>query len=125
MAMKGRPVDAVPGATSAGSHTDPTQQAAIRLADMPEVLKEKAAWVKVIDDTWKDCVTEDGGDPHGLAYLMDKNFRLTGEETGEDQNAVVREEIMKTCDISQRTFYSRLTTVADMLVYHATKRGLL
>ena len=125
LAMRGQRIDAVPGSTSAGSHTDPTQQAAIRLADMPESLQTKAKWVKAVNDAWADCATEDGNDPHGLAFLLERNFRLTGEATGKDKNAAVREEIMREAHISQTTFYSRLETVADILVYHATRRGLL
>lgn len=125
LAIRGQRIDAVPGSTSAGTHTDPTQQAAIRLADMPESLKVKAKWVKAVNDAWADCLTEDMGDTHGLAFLLEKNFRLTGEETGKDQNTAVREEIMREAHISQTTFYSRLEIVADILVYHAAKRGLL
>ena len=125
LAMRGQRIDAVPGSTSAGSHTDPTQQAAIRLADMPESLQTKAKWVKVVNDAWADCATEDGRDAHGLAFLLERNFRLTGEETGKDQNVAVREEIMREAHISMATFYNRLETVADILVYHAAKRGLL
>lgn len=125
MTMRGQRINAVPGSTSAGSHTDPTQQAAIRLADMPESLKAKAKWVKAVNDAWADCLAEDAGDAHGMAFLLERNFRLTGEETGKEQNAVVREEIMREAHISMSTFYNRLETVADILVYHAAKRGLL
>lgn len=125
LAMRGQRIDALPGSTSAGSHTDPTQQAAIRLVDMPDSLQTKAKWVRVVNAAWKDCATEDGGDPHGLAFLLEKNFRLTGEETGKEQNAAVREEIMRESHISMTTFYKRLEAVTDIIVYHAAKRGLL
>lgn len=125
LAMRGQRINAVPGSTSAGSHTDPTQQAGIKLADMPEKLKQKAAWVKTVNDAWADCATEDDGDPHGLAFLLERNFRLTGEATGKDKNAAVREEIMREAHISMATFYNRLENVADILVYHATRRRLL
>lgn len=125
MAMRGQRFDTVPGSTSAGSHTDPTEKAGIKLADMPEHLRQKAQWVKAINDTWADCLAEDYGDQHGLAYLLERNFRLTGEESGKDKNAAVRAGIMSACDISQTTFYNRLEMVTDILVYHAAKRKLL
>lgn len=125
MAIRGQHIDAVPGSTSAGAHTDPTQQAAIRLVDMPPAIRDKALWVLAVNETWKDCAQEDGRDPHGLAYLFEENFRLTGENRGPDHNAEVRAEIMRVCRISERTFYSRLETVTDILVYHAAKRKLL
>ena len=117
--------DSIPGSTGAGTHSDPTEKAGIRLADMPEHLKTKWKWVKAIEDTWKECKEEDWGEPFGLAYLFEKNFRLTGEVTGKELNAAVREKIIADSDICVKTFYNRLEAITDMLVYHAAKRGLI
>lgn len=117
--------DAMPGSSSAGSHSSPTEYYGIRLADMPESLRQKWKWVKAIEDAWSECLNEDAGDRHGLAFLLEKNFRLTGETSDDDHNSEVRETIMKESGISLATFYNRLEVVTDILVYHAAKRGLL
>ena len=92
---------------------------------MPESLRQKWKWVKAIEDAWSECLNEDAGDRHGLAFLLEKNFRLTGETSDDDHNSEVRETIMKESGISLATFYNRLEVVTDILVYHAAKRGLL
>lgn len=113
--------DALPGGAGAGSHSDPTQQAGIRLADMPEPLRSRALWVKAIEDTWRECRDES----RELGVLFERNFRLTGETLGKEHNTEVRERIMEALDMSQATFYNRLEDAANILVYHATKRKLL
>ena len=113
--------DALPGSTGAGSHSDPTERAGVRLADMPEPLRSRALWVKSVEDAWQECREES----RELAILFERNFRLTGETLGKEHNTEVREQIMEALKISQSTFYERLEDAADILVYHATKRKLL
>lgn len=108
-------------AVTSGHRSDPTARAAIKLADMPEYLRTKALWVRAVNDAWRECL-EDSKD---LAYLFEKNFRLTGETLGPEHNTAVRNEIVEELNISTSTFYQWLEAVADILVYHATKRKLL
>lgn len=106
---------------SGGHRSDPTAQAAIKLAEMPEPLRTKALWVRAVNDAWRECAAEDDD----LAYLFEKNFRLTGDILGPEHNTAVRNEIVEELNISTSTFYQWLEAVADILVYHATKRKLL
>ena len=106
---------------SSGHRSDPTARAAIKLAEMPEPIRTKALWVRAVNDAWRECREDD----KQLAYLFEKNFRLTGEILGPEHNTAVRKLIMDECGISVSTFYEWLENVADILVYHATKRKLL
>ena len=106
---------------SSGHRSDPTARAAIKLIDMPEHIRTKALWVRAVNDAWREC-REDNAQ---LAYLFEHNFRLTGDILGPEHNTAVRKHIMDECNISVRTFYEWLETVADILVYHATRRKLL
>lgn len=108
-------------AVSSGHRSDPTAHAAIKLSEMPEPLRNKALWIRAVNDAWRECREDD----KQLAYLFEKNFRLTGDILGPEHNTAVRENIMDECNISVRTFYEWLETVADILVYHAAKRKLL
>ena len=106
---------------SSGHRSDPTARAAIKLAEMPEPIRNKALWVRAVNDAWRECRDDD----EQLAYLFEKNFRLTGEILGPEHNTAVRNAIVGELGISMTTFYEWLETVADILVYHATKRKLL
>ena len=106
---------------SSGHRSDPTARAAIKLVDMPEHIRTKALWVRAVNDAWRECAEES----RELAYLFERNFRLTGKTLGPDHNTAVRMGIMEETGISMRTFYDRLNDVCDILVYHATKRKLL
>lgn len=106
---------------SSGHRSDPTARAAIRLVDMPEPIRTKALWVRAVNDAWRECRDDD----EQLAYLFERNFRLTGEILGPEHNTAVRNAIVEELNISTPTFYNWLETVADILVYHAAKRKLL
>lgn len=106
---------------SSGHRSDPTAQAAVKLADMPEHIRVKAMWVRAVNDAWRECAEESGE----LAYLFEHNFRLTGDVLGQEHNATVRAHIMEHLGIQLRTFYERLENVCDILVYYAAKRKLL
>lgn len=108
-------------AVTSGHRSDPTARAAIKLAEMPEHLRNKALWVRAVNDAWRELREDD----KQMAYLFEKNFRLTGDILGPEHNTAVRKRIMDECNISVRTFYEWLETVADILVYHAAKRKLL
>lgn len=108
-------------AVTSGHRSDPTARAAIKLIDMPEHIRTKALWVRAVNDAWRECREDD----KQLAYLFEHNFRLTGDILGPEHNTAVRKRIMDECNISVRTFYEWLETVADILVYHATRRKLL
>lgn len=110
---------------SSGHRSDPTARAAIKLADMPEHIRTKALWVAVVNDAWKECIDDDNGDPYGLAFILERNFRLTGETLGPEHNASVRSSIRERAGMNRTTFYNRLEEVGDILVYHAVKRKLL
>ena len=106
---------------SGGHRSDPTAQAGIKLAEMPEPLRTKALWVRAVNDAWKECAAEDDD----LAYLFEHNFRLTGDILGPEHNTAVRERIMEDLGIPLRTFYDKLEDSCDILVYYAAKRKLL
>ena len=106
---------------SSGHRSDPTARAAIKLIDMPEHIRTKALWVRAVNDAWRECREDD----KQLAYLFEHNFRLTGDILGPEHNTAVRARIMEELNISRPTFYNWLEAVADILVYHATKRKLL
>jgi hypothetical protein len=108
-------------AVSSGHRSDPTARAAIKLIDMPEHIRTKALWVRAVNDAWRECRE----DNKQLAYLFEKNFRLTGDILGPEHNTAVRNSIMEELGISSTTFYEWLESVSDILVYHATKRKLL
>ena len=106
---------------SSGHRSDPTAQAAVKLADMPEHLRTKALWVRAVNDAWEECAAESDD----LAFLFEQNFRLTGEILGQEHNAAVRERIVEELGIAVPTFYKWLEDACDILVYYATKRKLL
>lgn len=106
---------------SSGHRSDPTARAAIKLAEMPEPLRTKVLWIRAVNDAWRECLEDD----KQLAYLFEKNFRLTGDILGPEHNTAVRNAIIEELGISTTTFYAWLENVADILVYHATKRKLL
>ena len=106
---------------SSGHRSDPTARAAIKLVDMPEPIRTKALWVLAVNDAWRECRE----DSRELAFLFEKNFRLTGDVLGPEHNTAVRESIMAKTGISQTTFYDWLESACDILVYHAAKRKLL
>lgn len=108
-------------AVTSGHRSDPTARAAIKLAEMPEYLRTKALWVRAVNDAWRECMEES----KELALLFERNFRLTGDILGPEYNTTVRNDIIEELGISVRTFYEWLENVADILVYHATKRKLL
>ncbi|MBR5260439.1 MAG: hypothetical protein IKV48_08255 [Eggerthellaceae bacterium] len=108
-------------AVTSGHRSDPTARAAIKLAEMPEHLRTKALWVRAVNDAWREC-REDSKE---IAYLFEHNFRLTGDILGPEHNTAVRNDIIDELNISVSTFYEWLENVADILVYHATKRKLL
>ena len=108
-------------AVSSGHRSDPTARAAIKLIDMPEHIRTKALWVRAVNDAWRECREDD----KQLAYLFERNFRLTGEILGPEHNTAVRNAIIEELGISTTTFYEWLENTADVLVYHATKRKLL
>lgn len=108
-------------AVSSGHRSDPTARAAIKLIDMPEHIRTKALWVRAVNDAWRECREDD----KQLAYLFERNFRLTGDILGPEHNTAVRERIIEELNISRPTFYNWLEAVSDILVYHATKRKLL
>lgn len=108
-------------AVTSGHRSDPTARAAIKLAEMPEHLRNKALWVRAVNDAWRELREDD----KQMAYLFEKNFRLTGDILGPEHNTAVRNDIVKDLSISMTTFYEWLESVADILVYHATKRKLL
>ena len=93
----------------------------LKLIDMPEHIRQKALWVRAVNDAWRECREDD----KQLAYLFEHNFRLTGDILGPEHNTAVRARIMEELNISRPTFYNWLEAVADILVYHATKRKLL
>lgn len=109
------------GGSASGHRSDPTARAGIKLAEMPESIRMKALWIRAVNDAWSECAEDDGD----LAYLFEKNFRLTGNTLGPEHNTEVRNEIIEHLRISTSTFYERLEAVTDILVYHATKRKLL
>ena len=106
---------------SSGHRSDPTAHAAIKLAEMPEPLRTKTLWIRAVNDAWRECLEDD----KDLAYLFEKNFRLTGDILGPEHNTAVRQAIVEDLGISVPTFYKWLEDVADILVYHASKRKLL
>ena len=106
---------------SSGHRSDPTARAAIKLIDMPEHLRTKALWIRAVNDAWRECADES----EDLAYLFEKNFRLTGDVLGPEHNTAVRNRIMEELGIPLRTFYTWLENTADILVYHAAKKKLL
>lgn len=108
-------------AVTSGHRSDPTARAAIKLAEMPEHLRNKALWVRAVNDAWRECREES----RELALLFERNFRLTGDILGPEHNTAVRVAIMEECGISVSTFYKWLENSCDVLVYHATKRKLL
>lgn len=110
---------------SSGHRSDPTARSAIRLVDMPEPIRTKALWVRAVNDAWRECKEDDAGEKYGLAFLFEHNFRLTGDILGPEHNMAVRAYIIEQAGITRPTFYNRLETVCDILVYHAAKRKLL
>ena len=110
---------------SSGHRSDPTARAAIKLIDMPEHIRTKALWVRAVNDAWRECKEDDAGEKYGLAFLFERNFRLTGDILGPEHNTAVRAYIIEQAGITRPTFYNRLEAVCDILVYHAAKRKLL
>jgi hypothetical protein len=110
---------------SSGHTSDPTASMALKLADPPKYIKRRVRWVRAIEDAWAEAFSEDDGEEYGLAFAMERYFHLTGPTEGQEENTLVREEIMEKCGWSRSTFYQKLGTITEMLVYHAARKGLL
>ena len=105
--------------------SDPTARGGVMLADPPPRIREAMAWTRAIDDAWSECEMLDGGNPYGLAYLLERNFCLTGGPRPRSQNANARRRICEECGIAERTFYLWLDKVTSIAIYHASHAGLL
>lgn len=107
--------------------SDPTARGGIALATLPDDLKEKWEWVKAVDEAWEECKQYDSQNEidFGLAYVMEKQFCLTGEKRPKSKNAVAKLKICRDCHIAERTYYNWLRQITDAVVYYATKRGIL
>ena len=106
-------------------HGDPTAKAGIMLAEMPMHIAEKAAWCEVIESAWAECVLEDEGVLHGTAFVLEKNFELSGEGHAKEKNAEYRQKLCEECGISESTYYMRLKNATAIVMYHAARRGLI
>lgn len=104
--------------------SDPTARGGVMLAEFPKRLQKKADWVAVIEDAWAECLAEDNGEPHGLAYLMERNFCLTGAPREKKLNEEAQKRICDECGISKSTFFARLAKITRIVEYHATQKGL-
>jgi len=105
--------------------SDPTARGGILLADPPEYIRDAVLKTEAVEAAWQEVKELDCGEPFGLAYLMEKNFCLTGNRRSKSANAVVRHKICSDCGIADRTFYSWMGQITDIMIYHATKRGLM
>ena len=110
---------------SGGLPSDPTARAAIAACELPERLQYKELWVDAVDGAWAECLALDGDNKHGLAFLMEHNFHLTGKMLPREKNAENRMWIMRKCNISYSVFYARLSKITDILVYHAARNNLI
>lgn len=109
-----------------GSHySDPTAAAGCALADPPKKLREKQGWMKAIESAWLDCIILDGGEKYGRAYMMEKNFSLTGKPHSREKNEDVREQIMQDCNISRSTFFRWLYGITYGVYLYAREQELI
>ena len=114
-----------PGVTNGGYKSDPTARGGVMLADPPPRIQEAMAWVRAIEDAWAECEMLDAGNPYGLSYLLERNFCLTGEPRPRRQNAHARRRICEACGIAERTFYLWLDKTTSIVIYHASRAGLI
>ena len=105
--------------------SDPTARAGIALASMPKDLAEKRAWCCVIESAWAECIEEDKVNGLRLAEIMERNFYLSGDPHGREDNANCRAKICSDIGISDSTFFARLRTITGIVVYHAAAKGLI
>jgi len=105
--------------------SDPTARGAMLLLDPPEHIRNAVLMVETVEAAWQEVKELDCGEPFGYSYLMEKNFCLTGKQRSRDQNAMMRHKICADCGIAERTFYSWMWQITEIVIYHATKRGLM
>ena len=105
--------------------SDPAARGGMLLADPPPRIKSALDWCCAIEDAWAECRMLDDGNERGLAYLMEENFCLTGDDHTRDCNREARMRICVACEISESTFYAWLHRVTNIVCYHAAQRGLI
>lgn len=106
--------------------SDPTARGGVMLAHLPPVLRIKADWCAAIEDALVECKVEDGDNLTGLAYIMKEYFCLFKEPRPKAKNGEAVDAICAACGIHHRSgFYSKVSKITDIVMYHAAKRKLI
>jgi len=115
------------GISAPGNISNPTLRGAMLLLNPPKHVAMAQRWVKVIDRVWDEFREEDAvsGKEHGISYLFEKAYCLTGEPRAKGDNAKSKVEICEACHIAYRTFYSWLEKCIERTTYYAAKEGLI
>ena len=105
--------------------SNPTMHNGIALADPPEKIKREWAWIRVAENTLKECRDIDiccGRDPQcGLARLMQEEYQM--KSLVKEKRSKVK--IAKQLSISRGKFYRWKEKILEIAIYYAGKEGLL
>lgn len=110
---------------SSGRTPNPTAYAGVRLADMPEDIAIKAAWVNAINDAWAECSTLDVVNGSKLADIMADWFSLTRKRKKDFKLKELRREVMQKHEISRSQLNRTVKVIMEIVDYHAFKQGLI
>ena len=109
--------------------SDPTARGGIMLAEPPDYIAERIAWIKAIEDAWAEMHIDDQAyrrvPARGKAYVMEIFFCLTQPPRRRDRNEQARNNLCRECKIAIRTFYNWLSDITNAVVAQATLRKLL
>ena len=103
-----------------GGISDPSAQKGIALIEMEQKVNRMKEWIDVIETGMKELEAMDAGDRIGYKFIA---TRFYGIPTRRIKQGTVR--IAIECHMSRKTVYNRLQTITNVMVFHATKHGLL
>ena len=104
--------------------SDPTARAGVALANMPRDLETKQQWVEAIEEALAELQELDGSDTHGYVYICVRVFGMQRRHK-KKKNREVAIKVAMDCNMALSTLYNRLAVVTKIVLFHATKRGLL
>lgn len=104
--------------------SDPTARSGIALAEPPRSLEQKRRWIAAIDDTVIELERMDTDEEHGYAYICTHIFGLDGQKHKRKENSDTALRIAEDCNLSVRALYGRISTIINIVIYHAAELGL-
>lgn len=104
--------------------SDPTARSGIALADPPKALEQKRKWIDAIDAAMRELARMDAGAERGYTYICTHIYGLDGQKHKRKENSDTAAKIAEECFLSIRALYGRITTIVNIVIFHAAERGL-